>query len=86
MEGFNPAPIQKNECPRANNVHPGRWLVHIIYPQLKQWPYHIVRKFECEDINLHGCMIQTQDRHWKNNFDLCVDPLVSNPSKSFYLQ
>jgi hypothetical protein len=55
---------------RANDVHPGRWLVHIIYPQLQHWPYHIVRKFECEDINLHGCMIQTQDRHWKNNFDL----------------
>ena len=39
---------------RANDVHPGRWLVHIIYPQLQQWPYHIVRKFEFDSPQASG--------------------------------
>ena len=54
----------------ADDVHPGRWLVHIIHPQLQHWPYYLVRQFKCEDINLYGCMIQTTDRHWRTHFDL----------------
>ena len=41
-------------------VHPGRWLVHIIYPQLSSWPYWETKQFECEYINLYGFIIETR--------------------------
>lgn len=37
-------------------VHPGRWLVHIIYPQLSSWPYWETPEFKCEDINMYGLL------------------------------
>eukprot|EP01043_Picozoa_sp_COSAG02_P009668 COSAG02_NODE_331_length_24480_cov_22.114720_4_plen_133_part_00 len=50
-----------------DEIHPGRWLVHIIYPQVSGWPYWLTPKFKCEDINLYGCMIKTTRTNWTNN-------------------
>ena len=64
---------------QSNDVHPGRWLVHIIYPQLKHWPYYLVPEFKCESINLYGCMIETTDRHWRtdDHLELSYDSMRS---------
>ena len=63
----------------STSIHPGRWLVHIIYPQLCAWPYYATPEFKCEDINLYGCMIQTIKKRWSstNGLSLQYDSMRS---------
>eukprot|EP01046_Picozoa_sp_COSAG06_P054648 COSAG06_NODE_9799_length_1814_cov_1.228571_2_plen_161_part_00 len=57
--------LQRLYGPNSNGIHPGRWLVHITYPQLYRWPYCMIGPFKCEDINLYGCMVSTTKTHWQ---------------------
>jgi len=61
------------------HVHPGRWLVSVVYPSLNRWPYWSVKHFAGEDINLHGCVIRTQEKRWPadNNFERSYDSVSS---------
>ena len=64
---FRQANNPGHHCSHDCIVHPGRWLVHVIFPQINSWPYWQTPAFQCEDINLYGCMIQTKRQRWPDN-------------------
>ena len=72
---FKRANWNRHNCP----IHPGRWLVHVIYPQLRSWPYWETPEFKCEDINMYGYMIHTTQNRWPSdgNYTLGSDSMRS---------
>ena len=56
-------------------VHPGRWFVHIVYPQLTNWPYWVTKEFKSEYINLYGFIIESRYRN--TNYVLNSDSMRS---------
>ena len=47
---------------KRSTVHPGRVLLRVIYPKAVRYWTAWIKRFRCENINLHGMIINTGKR------------------------
>ena len=52
------------------DVHPGRHYLRVIYPTLHGFSSYHIKRFKCQDINLHGMLIRTNIRDYNTDVDV----------------
>ena len=52
------------------DVHPGRHYLRVIYPTLHGFSSYRIKRFKCQDINLHGMLIRTNIRDYNTDVDV----------------